>query len=240
MSTMRAMTLPEAGGRLQVIEQDLPAPGPHEVLLRVIACGVCHSDAVTVDGRMPGIRYPRIPGHEVIGIVEAIGADVEGWTARDARRCGLVQRRLRLLRPLPSWRGVRVHQLARAPPASAATAAMPRTCWRMPLRWRGFPRTRLGRSPRRLLCAGITTFNALRHCGARAGELVAIHGVGGLGHLGIQFAARLGFAPSRSAAAATRRSWRAPLARTTTSTAERGDPAAALRAWAARGRSSPP
>ena len=79
MSTMRSMTVLGVGGSLQMIEQDLPAPGPREVLLRVIACGVCHSDSFTVEGLMPNIAYPRVPGHEVIGTLEAVGADVRGW-----------------------------------------------------------------------------------------------------------------------------------------------------------------
>ena len=79
MPKMRAMIVPERGGRFRLEERDLPQPGKHEVRIRVHACGVCHSDSVTVEGLMPGITYPRIPGHEVIGVIDALGADVEGW-----------------------------------------------------------------------------------------------------------------------------------------------------------------
>ena len=109
MSTMRSMTVPEAGGSLQMIEQDLPAPGPREVVLRVIGCGVCHSDSVTVEGLMPGITYPRVPGHEVIGTLEAVGPDVRGWQV--GTRVGV------------GWFGVHA---ATAPAAAAARRSLAR------------------------------------------------------------------------------------------------------------------
>ena len=80
MSKMRAMVVPKAGAKLELVERELPEPGKHEVRVRVQACGVCHSDALTVKGLMPGLKYPRVPGHEVIGTLDALGADVEGWT----------------------------------------------------------------------------------------------------------------------------------------------------------------
>jgi len=189
---------------------------------------VCHSDALTVGGRMPGLKYPRIPGHEVIGVVEAIGADVEGWTPGtrvgvgwssgacgyclhcrhgDAFACLNFQGATGVSRD----GGYATHMLAHA----SALARVPAEL------------DSVASAP--LLCAGITTFNALRHCGARAGELVAIHGVGGLGHLGIQFAARLGF----RVVAVSRGSDKEELARSLGAheyvDTERGDPAAALR-----------
>ena len=81
MSKMRAMIVPGPGGALRLEERDVPAPGPKEVQIRVQACGVCHSDSIVVEGHMPGISYPRVPGHEVIGVIEAVGAEVEGWAA---------------------------------------------------------------------------------------------------------------------------------------------------------------
>jgi D-arabinose 1-dehydrogenase-like Zn-dependent alcohol dehydrogenase len=192
MSKMRAMIVPQAGAKLRMEERDLPEPGRHEVRIRVQACGVCHSDSLTVEGHMPGLVYPRIPGHEIIGIIDAIGSDVDGWEvgARvgvgwfsgacgycghcrrgDAFACENVQGATGVTRD----GGYATHMLAntsalaRVPEALASVESAP------------------------LLCAGITTFNALRNCGARPGDLVAIHGVGGLGHLGIQFAARQGF-----------------------------------------------
>ncbi len=228
MATMRAAVIPQAGAKFRIEERELPQPARHEVRLRVQACGVCHSDALTVGGRMPGLKYPRIPGHEVIGIVEAIGADVEGWTPGtrvgvgwsggacgyclhcrhgDAFACLNFQGATGVSRD----GGYATHMLAHA----SALARVPAQL------------DSVASAP--LLCAGITTFNALRHCGARAGELVAIHGVGGLGHLGIQFAARLGF----RVVAVSRGSAKEELARSLGAheyvDTERGDPAAALR-----------
>ncbi len=192
MAKMRAMIVPEPRGGLRLVERDLPEPGHHEVRIRVHACGVCHSDTVTVEGAFPGITYPRIPGHEVIGVIDALGPDVDGFAigARvgvgwspgwcgycsncrrgDTFACENVQGATGVSRD----GGYATHMLAlasavvRVPDGLDAVESAP------------------------LLCAGITTFNALRNSGARPGDLVAVHGVGGLGHLGIQFAARQGF-----------------------------------------------
>jgi D-arabinose 1-dehydrogenase-like Zn-dependent alcohol dehydrogenase len=192
MAKMRAMIVPKAGAPFEMVERDSPAPGPHEVRIKVQACGVCHSDSVTVNGLMPGIAYPRIPGHEVIGIVEAIGPDVAGWSV-GARvgvgwfggacgYCGNCRRgdafaceNIRGATGVTRDGGYATHMLAHA----SALARVPEAL------------DSVESAP--LLCAGITTFNALRNCGAGPGDLVAIHGVGGLGHLGVQFAARQGF-----------------------------------------------
>jgi D-arabinose 1-dehydrogenase-like Zn-dependent alcohol dehydrogenase len=192
MANMRAMVVPAQGGRFRMEERALPEPGRHEVRIRVQACGVCHSDSVTVEGLMPGITYPRIPGHEVIGVIDALGPDVEGWTvgARvgvgwfggscgycghcrrgEAFACETIQGATGVTRD----GGYATHMLALA----SALAHVPEAL------------DPVESAP--LLCAGITTFNALRNCGAGPGELVAVHGVGGLGHLGVQFAARQGF-----------------------------------------------
>lgn len=192
MTQMRAMVVPAAGAPLQLIERSLPDPGPREVRLRVTACGVCHSDSVTMEGMMPGIAYPRVPGHEVVGTIDAIGPEVRGWTVGTrvgvgwfGGSCGYCARCRRgeafACEMITAVTGVTrdggyathmladVSALARVPDDLDAVESAP------------------------LLCAGITTFNALRHCGAGPGDLVAIQGVGGLGHLGVQFAARLGF-----------------------------------------------
>ena len=192
MTKMRAMIVPAAGAKLRLEEREVPQPGPHEVRIRVQACGVCHSDAATIEGQMPGLKYPRIPGHEVIGVLEAAGSGVEGWQSGarvgvgwfpgscgycsqcrhgNAFACENIQGATGVSRD----GGYATHMLAHA----SALARVPAQL------------DAVESAP--LLCAGITTFNALRHCGAGPGEVVAIHGVGGLGHLGIQFAARLGF-----------------------------------------------
>ena len=192
MAKMRAMAVPEAGAKLQLQEREIPKPGRREVLIRVQACGVCHSDVLTVGGHMPGMKYPRVPGHEVIGTLESIGPEVDGWQTGtrvgvgwfpgscgycsqcrrgNAFACENVQGATGVSRD----GGYATHMLAHV----SALARIPSEL------------DSVESAP--LLCAGITTFNALRNSGAGAGELVAVHGVGGLGHLGIQFAARLGF-----------------------------------------------
>src|SRR5437763_341439 len=197
--------------------------------IRVHACGVCHSDSMVVSGHMPGLTYPRIPGHEVIGTIEAVGADVEGWRVGtrvgvgwhsgacghcgrcrhgNSFACENVQGATGITRD----GGYATHMLARA----SALARLPEDM------------DPVESAP--LLCAGITTFNALRHCGARPGDLVAIHGVGGLGHLAIQFAARQGL----RTVAVNRGRDKEQLARSLGAQdyidSERSDPAAALQA----------
>lgn len=192
MPKMRAMVVRKPGEPFQMEERDLPEPTAHEVRVRIQACGVCHSDSVTVEGLFPGMRYPRIPGHEVIGTLDAIGPDVADWKigARvgvgwfpgacgycrhcrrgDAFACENVRGATGVSRD----GGYATHMLAHM----SALAHVPETL------------DSVESAP--LLCAGITTFNALRHSGAGPGDLVAILGVGGLGHLGVQFAARQGF-----------------------------------------------
>jgi len=192
MGSMRAMVVPEAGGKLRLEEREVPRPGRREALVRVQACGVCHSDSVTVGGLIPGTKYPRIPGHEVIGTVDAVGPEVEGW--KPGMRvgvgwfpgsCGYCSQcrhgnqfaceNIQGATGVSRDGGYATHMLAHVTALAHVPAEL----------------DAVESAP--LLCAGITTFNALRNSGARSGDLVAIHGVGGLGHLGIQFAARLGF-----------------------------------------------
>ncbi|HEX4181096.1 MAG TPA: alcohol dehydrogenase [Caulobacteraceae bacterium] len=192
MPNMVAMAVPQAGGKLERVERDIPTPGAGELLIEVHACGVCHSDSLTVEGLMPGIQYPRVPGHEVIGAVAAIGDAVAGWRVGDRAgvgwfggSCGHCPRcrrgdafaceTIQAVTGVTRDGGYATHLVADA----SAAAHVP------------IDLDEVESAP--LLCAGITTFNALRNCGAGPGDLVAIHGVGGLGHLGIQFARRLGF-----------------------------------------------
>lgn len=189
---MIAMAVPKAGGKFERIEREIPTPGNDELLIRVQACGVCHSDALIVEGHWPGLQYPRIPGHEVIGTVEALGPNVSGWKIGDRAgvgwfggscgHCANCRRgnQFACLNGSGVTGGTRdggyaTHMVA----ATSAVAHVPADL------------DEVESAP--LLCAGITTFNALRNCGAQPGDLVAIHGVGGLGHLGIQFSHRFGF-----------------------------------------------
>jgi D-arabinose 1-dehydrogenase-like Zn-dependent alcohol dehydrogenase len=192
MAKMRAVEVPAAQGDFRIVERDIPDPAPGEVRIRVEACGICHGDSVVKEGLMPGIEYPRVPGHEVAGVIDAVGAGVRGWKTGqrvgvgwnggycgycdncrrgDIFACENVTRVTGITHDggYAEYMTARAEALARLPDDLSAVDAAP------------------------LVCAGLTTFNALRHCGARAGELVAIHGLGGLGHLGVQFAAKLGF-----------------------------------------------
>lgn len=192
MAKMRAVQISRAKGPLEVVQRDIPEPGAATVRVKVQACGVCHSDVMAREGGFPGLQYPRVPGHEVIGLIDAVGPGTAGW--RVGQRVGV------------GWQGgycgycdscrrgefitcettnritgftydggyadymlAWTNALARVPDELSAVEAAP------------------------LMCAGITTFNSLRNAGARPGDLVAVLGIGGLGHLGVQYAARMGF-----------------------------------------------
>ena len=190
-AVMTAAQISKPGADFEIVEREIPKPGPREVRIKVQACGICHSDALTKEGGWPGIQYPRVPGHEIAGVIDELGAGVSEWKAGqrvgvgwhggqdgtclscrrgDFRNC----RNLKI--PGISYDGgyqqymvAPVEALAAIPESLAAAEAAP------------------------LLCAGITTFNALRHSGALPGDLVAVQGIGGLGHLGIQFANTFGY-----------------------------------------------
>jgi len=191
MGKMRAVQVAQGGGALELVEREMPEPTQGEVRVRVEACGVCHSDSLTVEGQWPGLSFPRIPGHEIAGIIDAVGTGVVGWSAgqrvgvgwfgghcgrcEPCRRGWLIDcRNLRI--PGISYDGG--YADAMVAPADAL-AAMPDQL------------SAVDAAP--LLCAGVTTFNALRHSGAMPGDVVAVLGIGGLGHLGVQFANKLGF-----------------------------------------------
>jgi alcohol dehydrogenase len=192
MAKMRAMVVRKKGGPFEADERDIPVPGPEEMRIRVLACGVCHSDVVTVQGLFPSVQYPRVPGHEVIGVIDAIGEGVHGWSAGaragvgwfggscgHCRRCrrddAFACENVHEISGVTRDGGYATHMIAHM----SAVARVPDDL------------DPIESAP--LLCAGVTTFNALRHTGAGPGDVVAIHGVGGLGHLGLQYAARQGF-----------------------------------------------
>jgi D-arabinose 1-dehydrogenase-like Zn-dependent alcohol dehydrogenase len=193
MAKMRAVQVSRPKAALEVVEREVPKPGSGTVRIRVEACGVCHSDSVTVEGLFPGIEYPRVPGHEVIGTVDALGPGVTevalgqrvgvGWNGGYDGRCEACRRgqyfacRLHLATGVSSDGGYAEYMIAR----QEALALVPEGMG-------------AGDAAAPLLCAGTTTFNALRNSGARPGDVVAVQGVGGLGHLGVQYAARMGFA----------------------------------------------
>jgi D-arabinose 1-dehydrogenase-like Zn-dependent alcohol dehydrogenase len=188
---MIAMTVPKPKGGGKQETRDVPKPGEGEIRIRVKACGICHSDMFVQEGAWPGIQFPRIPGHEVAGIVDEVGGGVTQWKIGQrvgvgwhGRHCGVcvpcrkgdfVACDVLQITGISFDGGYAEYMIA---PASVV-AAIPEAL--------SFPDA----AP--LLCAGITTFNALRHAGAMPGDVVAVEGIGGLGHLGVQFAAKMGF-----------------------------------------------
>jgi len=191
IAPMKAAQVPKPGADFEIVEREIPKPDVGHVRIKVQACGICHSDVLTKDGLWPGIQYPRVPGHEVVGVIDELGPNVSVWTTGqrvgvgwhggqdgtcpscrrgDFRNC----RNLKI--PGISYDGgyqqymvAPVEALVAMPDSLAAAESAP------------------------LLCAGITTYNALRHSGAYPGDLVAVEGIGGLGHLGIQFANKFGY-----------------------------------------------
>jgi alcohol dehydrogenase/propanol-preferring alcohol dehydrogenase len=190
-TTMRVAQVGRPKGPFEIVERPMPTPGPGTVRIAVQACGICHSDVLTKQGGFPGLVYPRVPGHEVAGVIDAIGPDVDTWKVGErvgvgwnggycgkcdpCRRGDLFACVTQQVTGITFDGGYGTHMIA---PISAV-ARMPADL------------SPIEAAP--LMCAGVTTFNALRNSGARPGDVVAVLGIGGLGHLGIQFAARMGY-----------------------------------------------
>jgi D-arabinose 1-dehydrogenase-like Zn-dependent alcohol dehydrogenase len=191
VAPMKVAQISKPGGDFEIVEREIPETGPGQVRIKVQACGVCHSDVLTKEGAWPGIQYPRVPGHEVAGVIDEVGAGVSAWkkgqrvgvgwhggqdnTCRECRRGDFRNCRNLKISGISYDGGYQQYMVAPV----EALAAMPdglKDAEAAPL-----------------LCAGITTYNALRHSGAFPGDLVAVQGVGGLGHLGIQFANKFGY-----------------------------------------------
>jgi D-arabinose 1-dehydrogenase-like Zn-dependent alcohol dehydrogenase len=191
MATMKVAQVPKAGADFEIVERDIPTPGPGHVRIRVQACGVCHSDVLTKEGGWPGLGYPRVPGHEVAGVIDDVGSGVTQWT--NGQRVGVGWHGGHDGTCLACRRGdfvncvnVKVTGLSYDGGYGAYMIAPAEAVVRMPESL-----DPVEAAP--LLCAGITTFNALRHSGAQPSDLVAVQGIGGLGHLGIQFAQKFGY-----------------------------------------------
>jgi D-arabinose 1-dehydrogenase-like Zn-dependent alcohol dehydrogenase len=188
---MKAAQVPKPGADFQVVEREIPDPAAGQVRIKVQACGVCHSDVLTKEGLWPGIEYPRVPGHEVAGIVDELGPGVTSWkkgqrvgvgwhgshdgTCRECRRGDFRHCQNEKITGINFDGGYQQYMVAPV----EALASIPDSL------------SDVDAAP--LLCAGITTYNALRHSGAMPGDLVAVQGIGGLGHLGIQFASKFGY-----------------------------------------------
>jgi len=192
MSKMRAAQVTRPNGPIEIVEREIPEPGAGSVRIKVEACGICHSDAMTKEGLWPGIEYPRVPGHEIAGIIDVVGPTVVGWSrgqrvgvgwhgghcgyCDSCRRGDFVTCQIALQVPGIAYDGGYAEYML-AP--AGALASIPE----------GLSAVDAGP----LMCAGVTTFNPLRNSGARPGDVVAVLGIGGLGHLGVQFAAKMGF-----------------------------------------------
>ena len=192
MSTkMNAAQISKPGGDWELMERDIPEPSTGEVRVKVEACGICHSDSLVKEGLWPGLQYPRVPGHEIAGRIDAVGENVTAWTrgqrvgvgwhgghcfvCEQCRRGDFAMCVNRKVTGIDFDGGYAEYMIAPA----TALAAIPDE----------LPAEEAGP----FMCAGVTVFNALRNSGARAGDLVAVHGIGGLGHLGVQYARRMGF-----------------------------------------------
>jgi D-arabinose 1-dehydrogenase-like Zn-dependent alcohol dehydrogenase len=191
MPKMKAVQVSKPGGNFEIVERPIPEPGRAQVRVKVEACGVCHSDVLVKEGLWPGLQYPRVPGHEIAGRIDAVGSDVTQWKAGQrvgvgwhgghcfvcdpCRRGDFVLCKFEKITAISFDGGYAEYIVVPA----EAVAAMPDE----------LPADQA--AP--LMCAGITVFNAMRNAGARAGDLVAVQGIGGLGHLGIQYARQMGF-----------------------------------------------
>src|SRR5262252_7600201 len=188
---MKVAQVPKPGAEFQIVEREIPKPAAGQVRIKVQACGVCHSDVFVKEGLWPGLQYPRVPGHELAGIIDKLGAEVTGWkkgqrvgvgwhggqdnTCDQCRRGHFLYCRNPKVAGFSYDGGYEQYMVA---PIEALAA---------------IPQTLSDAEAAPLLCAGVTTFNALRHSGASPGSLVAVQGVGGLGHLAIQFGNKFGY-----------------------------------------------
>ncbi|HEV3299811.1 MAG TPA: alcohol dehydrogenase [Planctomycetaceae bacterium] len=190
MSTYRAVQV-TSPGKIELVNRPLSDPGAGRVRLRVEACGICHTDSVTMDGLMPGIAYPRVPGHEVVGRIDALGEGVSGWKIGQRVGVGLLAGHCGVC--TSCRRGDFVTCTNQPFSGVHQDGGYAESMIAIPSGLASIPDDLESVDAAPLLCAGITTFNALRHSLAEPGDLVAVQGIGGLGHLGVQFAARMGF-----------------------------------------------
>src|ERR1041384_7246911 len=191
VAPMKVAQMSAPGADFQIVEREIPTPDAGHVRIKVQACGVCHSDVLTKEGAWPGIEFPRVPGHEVVGRIDEVGEGVSEWTVGQrvgvgwhggydgtcsaCRRGDFINCRNMKIAGISYDGGYQEYMIA---PAEALAA---------------IPESLSDTEAAPLLCAGVTTFNALRHSGASPGDLVAVQGIGGLGHLGIQFANKFGY-----------------------------------------------
>src|SRR5882762_3444919 len=191
MPRMKAVQVSKPGGNFELVERNIPDPARNQVRIKVEACGICHSDSLVKEGYWPGLQYPRVPGHEIAGRIDAVGADVTNWkpgqrvgvgrhgghdfTCDACRRGDFINCKNEKITAITHDGGYAEYMVSPAEAVAAIPEELPAA------------------EAAPLLCAGITVFNALRNSGAHPGALVAVQGIGGLGHLGIQYAHQMGF-----------------------------------------------
>jgi D-arabinose 1-dehydrogenase-like Zn-dependent alcohol dehydrogenase len=191
MSKMKAVQVSKPCGKFELVERNIPEPARNQIRIKVEACGICYSDSLVKEGHWPGLQYPRVPGHEIAGRIDAVGADVTNWkpgqrvgvgwhgghdfTCNACRRGDFINCQNEKITAISHDGGYQEYIVTPAEAVAAIPDDLPAA------------------EAAPLLCAGITVFNALRNSGARAGDLVAVQGIGGLGHLGIQYARQMGF-----------------------------------------------
>jgi D-arabinose 1-dehydrogenase-like Zn-dependent alcohol dehydrogenase len=191
MTKMKAVQVPKAGADFEIVEREIPQPGAGQVRIHVQACGICHSDVITKEGLLPGITYPRVPGHEVAGVIDELGAGVKEW--QKGQRVGV------------GWHGGQDGTCLACRRGDFVNCANGKICG---ISFDGgyqeymvapvealalMPESLDAAEAAPLMCAGVTTFNSLRHSGALPSDLIAVQGIGGLGHLGVQFAKKFGY-----------------------------------------------
>ena len=189
-STYKAVEV-SAPGNLRVVERPISEPGPGQVRIRVEACGICHTDATTITGMYPGLKLPRVPGHEVVGRIEALGSGVSKWKIGQRVGVGFFAGEDGTCEPCR--RGDIVNCLNAVIPGVTVDGGYAEVMIAEARGLAAIPDELSSAEAAPLLCAGITTYNALRNAGLRGGDLVAVQGIGGLGHLGVQFARHMGF-----------------------------------------------
>ena len=191
VTTMKLAQIARPGGDFELVEREIPQPGTGHARIKIQACGVCHSDAFTKEGQWPGIQYPRVPGHEVVGVIDDVGADVSGW--QKGQRVGVGWHGGHDGTCLPCRRGDFRNCQNRQVPGISYDGGYQQYMVAPVESLTPVPESLTDVEAAPLLCAGITTFGALRESGARPGDLVAVLGVGGLGHLAIQWAHKFGY-----------------------------------------------
>ena len=227
MPKMRVAQISRPNGPFEIVEREIPQPAPGTVRIKVQACGICHSDSLVVEGHWPGLQYPRVPGHEVVGLVDAVGQGVSQW--KPGQRVGV------------GWHGGHCGHCdaCREGDFFGCSVALQITGLSFDGGYGEYmiaPAIAVALVPEELsaveaaplMCAGITTYNALRNSGARAGDLVAVHGLGGLGHLGVQYAVKMGFRTVAIARGADKEPLAKQLGAHHYIDSQDGDPAAAL------------